>query len=206
MNKNLLMLDYDGVIVDSYQIHVECMLKAFRLHCFFAIETPEEVMALYKDNLYSSLEEYGLTAPQIDEIIRTYKTLQDKHLDELQLFPDIKLTLAELAENSDIYIITSNISAAVTTFLRQQEISCILDVLGSDKEKSKVKKIAGLIAQHPGQTAYYVGDTQGDILEGKAGGANTIGAAWGWHGKELLAAVKPDYLIESAAELKIILT
>jgi phosphoglycolate phosphatase len=51
------------------------------------------------------------------------------------------------------------------------------------------------------QDIYYIGDTTGDIKEGKQAGVKTVGVTWGWHSKEKMAAAKPDYLFDSSQEL-----
>ncbi len=202
MTANLAMFDYDGVIGDSYEMHVACMLQAFARCSFHAITTPEAVIALYAGNVYDSLAEYGLSVTQIDEIIAEYKNLQGERIDSVHLFPGIKEALERIAQSSRIYIITSNISEAVTGILKQKDIRCVADVLGSDKEKSKTKKIRNLVAQYPGSQAYYIGDTQGDIIEGRAAGVKTIGVAWGWHSPDQLKLVAPDYMADTPAQLE----
>jgi len=55
---------------------------------------------------------------------------------------------------------------------------------------------------------WYVGDTVGDIVEGKAAGVRTIAAGvrtiavgWGWHDAERLLGASPDYLAQTPADL-----
>jgi len=51
------------------------------------------------------------------------------------------------------------------------------------------------------QDIYYIGDTTGDIKEGKEAGVKTVGVTWGWHSKALLAASRPDYLFDTPEDL-----
>jgi len=51
------------------------------------------------------------------------------------------------------------------------------------------------------QDIYYIGDTTGDIKEGKQAGVKTVGVTWGWHSKEKMAAAEPDYLFDNPQEL-----
>ncbi|MCX5850154.1 MAG: HAD-IA family hydrolase, partial [Deltaproteobacteria bacterium] len=77
------------------------------------------------------------------------------------------------------------------------------DILGSDFMFSKKEKIlyAAKKYQTDLQDIYYVGDTTGDIKEGKQAGIKTVGVTWGWHSKEKMAAAKPDYLFDTPQEL-----
>ena len=54
------------------------------------------------------------------------------------------------------------------------------------------------------EDAWFIGDTTGDIREAKAVGIKTIAVTWGWHSREKLAAVEPDYLIDRPEELLVL--
>ena len=68
-------------------------------------------------------------------------------------------------------------------------------MLGSDDDFSKVRKIQFARRQHGLQLdPWYIGDTVGDIVEGKTAGARTVGVAWGWHPVAKLQAACPDHI------------
>jgi phosphoglycolate phosphatase len=48
---------------------------------------------------------------------------------------------------------------------------------------------------------YYIGDTTGDIREAKMAGIRTVAVTWGWHSRERLAKLQPDYLIDNPSDL-----
>lgn len=187
------MFDYDGVIADSLKIHVENFLAALHENGFTQITTQEELLDLYEDNVYASLMAYGLEPEQIEEILAAYEKKQSRYLGQIQLFPGIPDALQKIAEKNKVFIITSNLSQAIWEVLDRFQIHCIADVIGAEKEKSKIVKIRRLINEYKDLIPYYIGDTKGDILEGRAAGAKTVGVAWGWHGAERLSQACPDY-------------
>ena len=77
------------------------------------------------------------------------------------------------------------------------------EVLGSDFMLSKKDKILHVIKKYNVtlQDIYYIGDTTGDIKEGKQAGVKTVGVTWGWHSKEKMAASQPDYLFDKPEDL-----
>ena len=77
------------------------------------------------------------------------------------------------------------------------------EILGSDFMFSKKEKILYVIKKYQvaPQNIYYIGDTTGDIKEGREAGVKTVGVTWGWHSKEKMAAAKPDYLFDNPKEL-----
>gem|GEM_PF-4832410 len=62
-----------------------------------------------------------------------------------------------------VIIITSNLAMAIRVVLERNSIHCISEVIGAEHEKSKIRKITGVIARFSDLTPYYVGDTRGDM-------------------------------------------
>ena len=71
----------------------------------------------------------------------------------------------------------------------------VAEALGGEQEASKTRKIRS-VRRRFGESlsAWYVGDTVGDIVEARAAGVRTVGAAWGWHGEMRLRRACPDHL------------
>lgn len=53
----------------------------------------------------------------------------------------------------------------------------------------------------PREEAFFVGDSDIDILTGKAAGLHTIGVSWGFRGEEELKKAGADYICRSADEI-----
>lgn len=197
----LAMFDYDGVIVDSLDMFTSAFISACRENGFSEVNSREDIMALFENNVYEAMKNRGLDSQTIDKILRAYATRASERHDELKLFDGMGEALRRISGKNKIFIITSNVSGAPVRVLKRYGISCFEDVIGADKEKSKVKKIRKLMDQYPSLRPYYVGDTTGDIIEGKKAGSLTIGVAWGWHGPRKLKESSPDYLVYSPEEL-----
>ncbi|MEL7567431.1 MAG: HAD-IA family hydrolase [Dehalobacterium sp.] len=198
---SLVMFDYDGVIANSLDAHVKSFLAAFHENGFTKLNTPQDIINLYENNVYQSMAELGLSEERIDLILASYKIRQDKLLDQIGFFDHVAEILDQISLNHKIYIITSNMAEAVQTVLDKNDVIGVEAVMGSERSKSKVKKIRMAMALYPDLTPYYVGDTKGDIYEGKRAGTITVGAAWGWHGPEKLRESSPDHLIYQPDEL-----
>jgi phosphoglycolate phosphatase len=197
----LVMLDYDGVIVNTLEIHVSNLLEAFHENAFYKVNSAEEILKLYERNVYQSLADLGLNDLQINQIFDSYEKKQNMYLDSIEIFNGIADSLREIARKNKIYIITSNVASTVIYVLKKHGLTWIENVLGSETEKSKIKKIRKVMTWHPELTAYYVGDTKGDIFEGQTAGAYTIGVAWGWHDVQKLLESCPDYIVHTPQEL-----
>lgn len=197
----LVMFDYDGVIVDSLEIFISRFSQACLENGFTGINEPKDVIGLFEGNVYETMMQRGLNEATIDRILKRYEVLQGEQLVNLELFAGIRDALQLISEKHFIYVITSNLSSATIQILNQNGITSFMDVIGAEKEKSKIKKIRNIMSLHSQVPAYYVGDTKGDMLEGKHAGTQTIGVTWGWHSPAKLKEGSPDYLFDSPEEL-----
>lgn len=197
----LVMFDYDGVIVDSLELCSSLFINTCREHGYFDLKTREDFVQLFDGNFYESLLARGMDTDILEQILKTYDIRQHQLLNTVQLFDGIKDVLEEIAAVHQIFIITSNLSVPTLEVLKVNGINCVEDVIGADQEKSKIKKIQRVTAHFPNARSFYVGDTKGDMVEGKKADTNTIGVLWGWHSRKKLKEGTPDYLVESPLEL-----
>ncbi len=200
---SLVMFDYDGVIVDSLSGFLEGWTRACGA-CGFEIRSPEEAISLFDENVYVSMGRQGVDNATIDRILDLYKTSGNNS--GVEMFPGMANALETIAIRNKVIIITSNLSTAARAVLERNNVRCVADVIGAEHEKSKIKKITGMMARFPELTPYYVGDTRGDMLEGREAGALTIGVTWGWHTTAKLKEGCPDYLVDTPAELASLFT
>ena len=73
------------------------------------------------------------------------------------------------------------------------------EIFGSDFHFSKKEKIDHALEKYgiPREQAFYIGDTVGDILEARAAGVRSVAVTWGWHDRERLVAVSPDFIVDT---------
>jgi phosphoglycolate phosphatase len=197
----LVMFDYDGVIVDSFELFSACFMKACHQNNFYELNSPEKILALFETNVFEALLGFGLDDHSINRILETFQSDIGAYQNDMRLFDGISHTLRKISKKNKIVIITSNISMAAKQVLINNGIYCFEDVLGAEKEKSKVKKIRLTMARYPGLPAYYIGDTKGDMIEGRKAGAITVAALWGWHAVKKLEEGAPDHFVCSPEAL-----
>ncbi len=197
----ILLFDYDGVLVDSLDIFMNHFIAACQHEGFSQIHDKKSFLGLFNKNLYESMLEIGMGLEDILHIVHQVRDGLLKDQDKLSLFPGIQKTISRLAEENKLFVVTSNESNVVDAFLKSQKVSDFIGIYGSDKGGSKVNKILSIKQQFPDADFYYIGDTIGDIDEGRKAEVSTIAVSWGWHDSSLLAAEKPDYLIDAPADL-----
>ena len=198
----LFLFDFDGVLVDSLDIYEKTVID-----CLKKINKPltrgrEEFLELFEGNFYESLVQKGI---DLNEFMKaSVDILAQVDLKDIKPIAAVVPVVEELHKNHCLIVVSSNESSSIKEALKLfQYNGYFREILGSDFMLSKKEKILYAIEKYhvAPQDIYYIGDTTGDIKEGKQAGVKTVGVTWGWHSKEKMAAAKPDYLFDTPQEL-----
>lgn len=195
------MFDFDGVLVDSLKVYSSAFLDACRECGIDHIQTKEKFLGIFDTNMFEGMARAGFSAGETEKVLDVMDSHLEKAAPHTDLFPGVKDMLLGLSSRCSVVVITSNLASVVSDFLQARGLNAITEIVGSQEEKSKVKKIQRAMANRPACQSYYVGDTAGDMTEAKKAGAKAVGAAWGWHGEEKLKAAGADLLCKSPKDL-----
>lgn len=197
----VIMFDFDGVIADSLDIFYREYSAALNELGYHRLNSQEALLKLFDGNVIAQLIKQGFPVWKLKQLGERFKPRITAVVKDIQPFPDMPEIVNALAAAHPVYVITSNVTSVVESALTRYGIAGVLDVLGADKESSKVKKIKQVRKLYPEHTAWYIGDTKGDMLEGRSAGAITVATAWGWHDADRLASAKPTHLLHQPKEL-----
>jgi phosphoglycolate phosphatase len=197
----VIMFDFDGVVADSLDIFHEEFAAACAMMGFDQLGSRDSLLKLFETNAFVALVKAGFPLRRLKALGREFAPRIQAANERVQPFCGMPAILNELAQRHPVYVITSNVTEAITLFLARHEVTGIRDVIGADKERSKVKKIRRVVRQHRGARPFYIGDTKGDMLEAKAAGVLSVAVGWGWHPVDLLREGNPDYVVETPEAL-----
>lgn len=198
MNHRLILFDYDGVIADSFPVYYSLVREALTRLGHHIITDPEDFRALFDDNFYRSLAQKGVDLATFSRSVYAERRV------ETPIYPFMPPILKGLATSATLAVISSNAGNTIRAALEAADLLPLFAaIMGSDTAFSKEEKIRRARERFspPSGEVYYVGDTVGDITEGRAAGATTVAVCWGWHGRERLAHAHPDYLVTDPAAL-----
>lgn len=198
----VIMFDFDGVVADSFEVFYEEFTAAIQMIGFDKISSREALLKLLDGNLFQTLVKTGFPMRKLRALGKEFQPRIEAANARVEAFAGMPELLSELAAAWPTYVITSNQTAAIEKFLERYAITGIRDVLGADKEASKVKKIRKVLKGHRDCTPWYIGDTKGDMLEGRQAGAMTVAVTWGWHSEERLLGGDPKRVVRTPAELR----
>jgi len=192
----LILLDYDGVIADSYEVYFREFTNACTKFGFDKLNSEEAFLRLFDGNLVAQLVKAGFPIRKLKQLADELKPQIEAANAQIHPFPGIVQILKVLSEKHPVLIITANDSALVKNFLIEHGLRHIHDVVGSDTETSKVKKIRAARKRFMNYAPFYIGDTRGDMIEAKRAGAFPVGAGWGWHDHDRLQSANPLHILE----------
>jgi phosphoglycolate phosphatase len=198
----LLLFDFDGVLVDSIDVYEKTVTD-----CLKQIGQPltrgrEEFLELFEGNFYESLKQRGVNMDKF--VAASVDILSKVNYTDMKPFDAIRPVLRELAKNHPMILISSNDTPTIAEALRLYDFEGIFqEILGSDFMLSKKDKILYAAKKYNATISdiYYIGDTTGDMKEGRQADITTVGVTWGWHSKELMATSQPDYLFDKPEDL-----
>jgi len=200
--QKLILFDFDGVIVDSLDVYEAVVRQCFERVGKPIVRNREDFLALYHDNFYREVASRGIDLNAFMAALADIRPQIDTSL--IQPYRMMASVLRELAKRHRLMLISSNHEETIQVLLTRMNIQgCFEAVLGSNSLLNKTEKIIHAWNQSgvARDQVYYIGDTTGDIREARRAGVKTVAVTWGWHNSEILEAVDPDFLIDTAHAL-----
>ncbi len=194
--KQVLLFDYDGVIVDSLNDAHNLYNQLCTKYGCRTFKDKDEFTHLFDKSAQYVFKHLGVSFWKLPFMYHDYHKglkLQDKHA---KLVPGMKHVLLQLTKEHDVVVITSNVADVVEDVLARHKIRGIKSVLGSETSLSKVKKIHNVKKVFGHNHYYYIGDTNHDIIDGRAAGTKTVAVTWGYHTHAHLRNAHPDYFVD----------
>lgn len=188
--------------MDSLSVYENSVKECLAKIGASVVQSREDFLELFEDNFYAALAAKGINLLAFAEAALPILSA----IDVGRIVPIMPVCAVVAAVPAKKIIISSNAAEAIRAVFEHWRIAAFYsDILGSEFGYSKKDKITyalgslGTAAQP--EEALYIGDTVGDIKEARAAGVATAAVTWGWHSRERLSKVKPDFLVDTPADL-----
>lgn len=203
--QKLLLFDFDGVIADSMglvRIFYNKIHKKYNLPYAY---DERDISKLFYKNVYEGLADAGLDPKKARAFLDDMKTMTFENETLYEPFEGIGDVLRKLHNDNHLMgIISSNHTTIIETFLKKHTLASLFNHLhGAEEKTSKVEKIKQSMENlhFEENNTYYIGDTVGDIKEGKEANVYTVGVSWGYHDTKDLERAHPTFLFNKPAQL-----
>ncbi len=197
----IFLFDFDGVVIDTLPIGLEVYNQLLLEYGIPTQFTNKTFTDMFLTNFHSGLAEIITDDIIREEILQKRAAEYVRRKDDFVIFDGMHETVTQMSKSADVIIISSNRTHFIETLLESRDLNIAKEILGGDIEKSKVKKIGWQKEKNPEADIYYIGDTIGDIQEGKESSVKTVGVTWGFHSRDQMEKANPDYLFDKPEEL-----
>jgi len=189
-----IAFDFDGTLVDSLAVTVEVLNEVLPKFGLRRVEK-EDVAFFRKSGARMALKKIGLSWWKVVRINAAVKRGLKKKMGEVKMFVGMAGLLGDLKRRGwRAGIVSSNDRKNIK--IKADYVVAGGSLLGKERLLKKLSK-----------NTIYVGDEVRDIEASKKAGIKIIAVSWGFNDKEVLRKAKPDYLVETVAELrKLLLT
>lgn len=202
----IICLDADGTIVDSLAVEAVYYVGAYKQMGIELVQTMEDLKILCRDNYFESCARHGVDEATCRKLGALYRKDLMENGVRLSMFPGAAEMINELGGRYPLFIVSSNNSAFLAEILSRNHVCGVTEIIGNDKERSKVAAFLSLQRAYPEEKFIFAGDTKGDIHEGKEAGLDTvIGVTYGWGLQEDLEEAGADLIAGSVEELGVLI-
>lgn len=210
ISADALCFDLDGTLIDSADDLVQATIHS--LHGLGIDPPPPEVIIGYVGGgaralLQGSMGE-AATPDRLEAGLAAFIDYYGAHLlDHTLPYPGVEEVLRHFFATRPLAVITNKPEAFSRTILEGLGLAGYFrEILGYDSVERKKPHPEGILQALHGwgvepTRAVMVGDSDHDILAGKAAGTVTVAVAYGFKSEEELLSAGPDYLIHDIREL-----
>lgn len=188
MEEKIIIFDFDGVIVDSFEV-------AFKVN---QLARPTITRERYRAMFNGNIADAKMEDKKVNEINFFHE--YGERFKNLSINPDIKDVIIKLSKKHRLFVISSTINSIIKEYFKRHGLlDAFTEILGFDIETSKVKKFNMIFKKYninPRQTIFLT-DTSGDINEAKEAKINFIvGLLGGYQNEESLEKAKPNVIVK----------
>jgi pyrophosphatase PpaX len=208
MTIRTVLFDLDGTLIDSLRLILDSYHHTLAQHGFPA-RTDTEWLKGVGTPLRVQLADWQDDPGTLEAMIATYREYNLEHHDRMvTVYPGVLDAVREIkARGLQTGLVTSKNRHGALRGLSLVGLEALMDMLVCADEVTNPKphpepvlKAVSLLGADPATTVY-VGDSVHDMNSGRAAGVLTAAALWGPFGHDQLESTKPDYWLETPADL-----
>lgn len=202
-----MLFDFDGTIANTFP-SIIAILNRLAPEYGYRTASPEELPALRSLTPRQLAERMGLSWHQVPLLAVRVRKEMARNMNTIEPFDGIADALDGLRKRGvRLGMLTSNSRENVELFLANRpelQFHFVSTGSGLFGKHHRLKRLLQREQLAPAD-AYYVGDETRDIEAAQAVGMRMIAVTWGFSSLPPLAALKPDHVIDSPAQLLTVL-
>lgn len=213
MLKNIIF-DFDGVVVDTYDLVFKIFEDYSEINCgrgknvsnrgAYASECKNLTNEAFQDFFNGGITDNFKREP--DEMKKFIEYLFKEYANRLKsqyIYKDAKDGLRQLFEKYKLFLVSSNSEIVLNRFLQENKLDVFDKILGFETHTSKVEKLE-MLENDFGisvENSIFVTDTLGDVVEAHEIGCKVLAVTFGYHSRERLKKGKPEWIVDLWSEV-----
>jgi phosphoglycolate phosphatase-like HAD superfamily hydrolase len=199
----IAIFDFDGTLADSLDVVID---EYNRLAPRFRVKPVDrrELPRLRTLKGPTALREHNVSFWKLPFLVHTMRRALHERVTDLKPFVGIPDALQALAQaGCSCSVLSTNSTANIQHFLGAHKLSMFEHVAGGASMFGKAAALKKLIqrAKLDRARVHYIGDEIRDVAAAKAAGVRSIAVSWGYAQREALAALNPDHIVDTPAQL-----
>ncbi len=193
--KKVILFDFDGVIVDSFnsalEVHEQMSGKVF---------SAEEYRKIFEGNVYDQKTNQDAKYFDLEKFFETYVP----KLFQLPVIGGVKEAIEELSKNYILIVISSTISSPIKEWLLKNNLAQYFrEIMGADVHKSKIEKMKLVFEKYKvgPSDCVFITDTLGDLREAEKMRVNSLVVTYGFHKEDTLLKGNPAGFIRKPQDM-----
>ena len=198
----LILFDFDGVIVDSFDSVYKINKKAAE---FVSKKiSKKDYINFFKGKFHKNLHNHlQLNKDENKKFLQQkYNVFEGEYL-KSGLFSFAPDMIEKLSKEASMAIISSAPSETIQKLLEINNLTKkFYNIFGMNK-KGKVENIKKCMIDTSvdAKNTFFITDTIGDVRDAKKVGVKTIAVTWGFHNEDMLRDSNPDYIVHNYNEI-----
>lgn len=211
LRSKIVLFDLDGTIIDSTEAILESFEKAY---ASVGVEVPanEKIKALIGLPLDIMFEKLGVEEGNVITYVNAYKEhYRTIHTQKTVLLPNAKEAIEFAYQYARLGIVTTKTSEYSRILLEHFDLMHYFDVLIGREEvehpkpnPEPVNKALKTLGHRIGQVAYFVGDTDVDMIAADEAEIGCVGVLSGYMNKEELSSCADFIAVDAYEAVKLI--
>lgn len=199
-----IILDYDGVLVDSLKPLMETVNSLSSKYKYPQIKSKDEFTKIFDKNLFNPAQSLSITPLRAPMYLNDLKKKIKESNKKIKTYPGIGQLANVLSEHFKLAIVSYNFKDIINETLTREKIKDKFEaIIAGEDGQNKSRLIKNCLeklklSQHE---AVFICDTFGDIMHGKDSRVKTIAITWGYQLRPQLLPASPDFIVDKPAEL-----
>jgi phosphoglycolate phosphatase len=203
-----VVFDLDGTLMQSSSTIYKTTIKTLEEFNIKPAFTETDFNTKIGYHFKDIFDELNIDISDLEYFIDVYKSNYFNYIDDSKFYPNVFETLEDLNKNKiKTSILTTKAQDQADKIVDHFDVRKYFGLIEGRRNGIKLKpapdallKICKLTSTAPENTIM-IGDSDLDILCGKAAGAFTCAVTYGYGGKEMLYKQNPDFVINDIREL-----